>query len=57
MNQVFALFLHKFVLIFFDDILVYNKTMVAYKDHLSLVLHCLQSNKFFFVKISKCLFC
>jgi Reverse transcriptase (RNA-dependent DNA polymerase) len=38
MNHMFRPYLRKFVLIFFDDILVYSGDMTAHTTHLSLVL-------------------
>jgi len=55
MNSVFAEFLGKFVLVFFDDILVYNTTWNTYIQHLSLVLSTMQRHSLF-VKLSKCFF-
>jgi len=55
MNSVFAEFLRKFVLVFFDDILVYNTTWNTYIQHLSLVLSIMQRHSLF-VKLSKCFF-
>ena len=55
MNNLFQPFLRKFVLVFFDDILIYSKT---WKDHLidlEQVLSILQSNQFY-PKMSKCTF-
>lgn len=34
MNEVFRPILHKFVLVFFDDILIYNNTIKEHLDHL-----------------------
>ncbi|KAH9726475.1 hypothetical protein KPL70_008268 [Citrus sinensis] len=56
MNQNFAAYLQKFVIVFFDDILVYSATMADHLVHLEQVLLCLQMHQFF-VKLSKCLFC
>ncbi|KAL9425761.1 hypothetical protein AB3S75_032681 [Citrus x aurantiifolia] len=55
MNQIFASFLHKFVIVFFYDILVYSATVEEHFRHLEQVLLCLQFHQFF-VKLSKCLF-
>lgn len=38
MNQVFCSFLNWFVIVFMDDILVYSRSVVEYKMHLSWVL-------------------
>lgn len=38
MNHVFKWHLQKFVLVFFDDILVYNNDKEAYLHHLEMVL-------------------
>jgi hypothetical protein len=34
MNEVFRAHLKKFILVFFDDILIYNKTSAAHYEHL-----------------------
>ena len=56
MNKVFQPFLRKFVAIFFDDILIYSKSMDDHLSHLSLVLATLQKHQLF-AKLSKCEFC
>jgi len=53
MHKLFRPHLHKFLIIFFDDILVYNKSLHEHISHLELVFQCLLDNKFF-LKRSKC---
>lgn len=55
MNEIFAPHLRKFILVFFDDILVYMSTWQLHLEHLRVIFgtlrdHCL------FVKQSKCAF-
>jgi hypothetical protein len=38
MNNIFAQYLRKFVLVFFYDILIYSKSMSEHVTHLKLVL-------------------
>lgn len=45
MNDVFRPFLRKFVLVFFDDILVYSKTAKEHKHHMELVFDKLSQNR------------
>ena len=56
MNRLFSAFLHKFVIVFFDDILVYNSSLANHIGHLESVLDRLSSNNLY-VKLSKCFFC
>lgn len=55
MNSVLALFLHKFVLVFIDDILIYSASWADHLQHLRLVFEKLKEHKFF-LKKSKCVF-
>lgn len=56
MNDVFMSFLRTFVLMLFDDILVYNKTYFDHLEHLRLFfLNTLVQHKFF-SKMSRCWF-
>jgi hypothetical protein len=54
-NTVLHPFLHRFMLIFSDDILIYNSSWSEHLRHLHIVLATLQEHKFF-VKRSKCTF-
>jgi hypothetical protein len=47
--------LKKFVLVFFNDILVYSRSEAGHYDHLAQVLQVLKKNKLF-AKLSKCVF-
>lgn len=55
MNHVFEPFLRKFVLVFFDDILVYCSSWELHLVHLQRVLDVLQQHKLI-AKASKCTF-
>ncbi|XP_027088762.1 uncharacterized protein [Coffea arabica] len=55
MNQVFQPYLRKFVLVFFDDILVYSPTLEEHIQHLRVVMNILRDNQLY-VKKSKCTF-
>lgn len=55
MNDLLRPYLRKFVLVFFDDILIYNSTYVDHLSHLHTVLNLLVTNQFF-AKLSKCVF-
>ncbi|CAN6447910.1 unnamed protein product [Victoria cruziana] len=55
MNDLFRRYLRKFVLVFFDDILIYSATLEECARHLEVVLKVLRDNNLF-AKQSKCTF-
>jgi hypothetical protein len=55
MNHAFHPFIHHFVLVFFDDILIYNKKWTDYLSHVDRVLHLLSQHQLF-LKQYKCAF-
>jgi hypothetical protein len=55
MNHVFHPFLHHFVLVFFDDILIYRKAWTNHLTHVDQVLHILSQHQLFLIH-SKCAF-
>jgi hypothetical protein len=55
MNDVLRPFLHRFVLVFFDDILIYNSTWVDHLRHICAILSELRRHQLF-VKRAKCAF-
>ena len=56
MQDTFRPYLDDFVLVFFDDILVYSKSMEEHEGHVCKVLQLLRENKLY-AKKSKCTFC
>lgn len=55
MNDLFRPFLRHFVIVFFDDILVYSTSLKEHLQHLEQVFQTLVNGNFF-LKLSKCLF-
>ena len=55
MNSIFRPYLRKFILVFFDDILIYSPTWEQHLEHVQLTLAILRQHQFY-VKMSKCAF-
>lgn len=55
MNKIFEKVLWKYVLVFFDDILIYSPSWGVHLDHLEFVLQTLQQHQLF-AKLTKCSF-
>jgi len=47
MNHVLRVFIGKFVVLYFDDIFIYSKTLGEHVDHLHVVLNVLRENKLY----------
>jgi len=56
MNHVLHAFICKFMVMYFDDILIYNKNLTEHLDHLHNVLNVLCSEKLY-ANLKKCTFC
>ena len=55
MNSIFKPFLRKFVLVFFDNILIYSKSWKDHVEHVDRVLQLLEEKQLY-AKRSKCFF-
>jgi uncharacterized SAM-dependent methyltransferase len=56
MNHVLCAFIGRFVVVYFDDILIYNKDLEEHEMHLKSVLEILRKEKLF-ANLKKCTFC
>ena len=56
MNHILRKYLGKFVVVYFDDILIYSKTLHEHVDHLRAVLDTLRLEKLY-TNLKKCSFC
>ena len=55
MNTIFAPYLRKFVPVFFDDILIFSRSLKEHLEHIKLVMELLRENQLY-AKMSKCVF-
>jgi len=56
MNHVFRAFIEKFIVMYFDDILIYNKNLNEYIDHFCNVF-CVLCKEQLYANLKKCTFC
>ncbi|KAL0177175.1 hypothetical protein M9458_026069, partial [Cirrhinus mrigala] len=55
MNEVFWEFLHRFVIVYFDDILIYSRNLAEHRQHVQQVLQKLRQQRLY-LKLEKCEF-
>jgi len=55
MNNTFGPYLCKFIIVFFDDILIYSRSFSEHLEHLKTAFQILRDNNFF-LKLPKCSF-
>jgi hypothetical protein len=56
MNEVLYSFIGKFVVVYFDDILIYNKFLDGHIEHLRAIFGALREASLF-ANLEKCTFC
>ena len=56
MNEVLRAFIGKFVVVYFDDILIYSKSLSEHMEHLRAVFDALRAARLF-ANLEKCTFC
>jgi hypothetical protein len=56
MNEVLCSFIGKFVVVYFDDILIYNKLLDEHIEHLRTIFGDLREARLF-ANLEKCTFC
>ena len=55
MNDMLRFFLDKFVIVYFNDILIYNKNNEKYLEHMRFMMKIFHKNNYY-AKSSKCFF-
>jgi hypothetical protein len=56
MNKVLRSFIGKFVVVYFDDILIYNKSLDEHIEQLRTIFYALREARLF-ANLEKCTFC